>query len=396
MSVDLRAILRDGAAPLRVALVLDRLVPSRGGLESWAGRFVAWLLHRGHDVHAVTFALDEAAAPPGLVRHVLPRPTGRVARARAVDACLGTLPPMLVHDFGVGWRFDLLHPHGGSRRTAVRQGLRALPPGRRVRAALDRLRAGREAELERRQYGPGPGRIVAVSRMVRTQLVRDYGVDPRRIELVSNGVDPEIFTPTYRAEHRDATRRQLALGPAPTFLFIAHNYYLKGLPAALRAVARLARDGCEATLCIVGDGPTAALAPLAERLGITARVRFCGGVPDVRPYLAAADVLVHPTFYDACSLVVLEAWAMGVPAITTRWNGGHELWPRERDGWVVDDPGDARALAQAMRAALDLGRRAEAAAVGRSIAVANSLERNFARVEALYAATLEVPGAVRR
>ena len=44
------------------------------------------------------------------------------------------------------------------------------------------------------------------------------------------------------------------------------------------------------------------------------------------PYYAAADLYVHPTFYDPCSLVVLEAAACGLPIITSRYNGAAELF----------------------------------------------------------------------
>ena len=377
---------------MRVALVLDRLAPGRGGLEGWAVRFAAWLLRRGYEVHGVAFEFDEDSVPSGLIRHALPRPASRVARARALEAQLEGIPSALVHDFGVGWRFDLLHVHGGSRRSVFRQGLRALPLGRRPRALLDHVRARHRADIETRQYAPGAGRIVAVSRMVKAQLVRDYAVDPARIDVVWNGVDPGEFAPAYRAQHRDEARQRLELGPAPTFLFIGHNYYLKGLPCALRALAQLAREGQGACLCVVGNGPVEEFASLADRLGIAPQVRFYRGVTDPRPHLAAADVLVHPTFYDSCSLVVLEAWAMGVPAITSRWNGVHELWPEEHGGWLVGNPGDVGEVAQAMRGALDPARRVAAAAVGRAIALAHSLEANFSRIEELYAQVLQARG----
>ena len=91
---------------------------------------------------------------------------------------------MLVHDFGVGWKFDLLHQHAGSRRARSGEGCAPCLPAAASAAWIDHVRSGRQGELERRQYGPGPGRIVAVSRMVKTQLARDYAVDPARIEVV--------------------------------------------------------------------------------------------------------------------------------------------------------------------------------------------------------------------
>ena len=68
-----------------------------------------------------------------------------------------------------------------------------------------------------------------------------------------------------------------------------------------------------------------AFARLAKDLGLSDRVRFVGYCPDVRDAYFASDFLVHPTFYDPCSNVVLEALACGLPVITTRDNGAAEL-----------------------------------------------------------------------
>ena len=183
----------------------------------------------------------------------------------------------------------------------------------------------------------------------------------------------------------------LELGPAPTFLFVGHNFYLKGLPDRPPRPRAAREGGAPPRLCVVGAVPSsvrAARRPSRRRpTGPVLRQRR--GPP---PYLAAADVLVHPTFYDACSLVALEAWAMGVPVITSRWDGAHDLWPADPDGWLVEDPSDVGAVARAMRAALDPARREAAAAWRDRSPLANTLERNFARIEALYIEALRARG----
>ena len=69
----------------------------------------------------------------------------------------------------------------------------------------------------------------------------------------------------------------------------------------------------------------------AARLGLANRATFLGTVSDLTPYYAAADAYVHPTFYDPCSLVLLEAAASGLPIVTTRrCNGATELFRRTR------------------------------------------------------------------
>ena len=67
-------------------------------------------------------------------------------------------------------------------------------------------------------------------------------------------------------------------------------------------------------------------------------MQFLGFVDDVRECFAAADLFAFPTFYDPCSLVVLEAMAAGLPVITTRQNGAGELLQEGIDGFVIDSP----------------------------------------------------------
>src|SRR5690606_33845349 len=85
---------------------------------------------------------------------------------------------------------------------------------------------------------------------------------------------------------------------------------------------------------------------------------FLGPQRDPYPYYAAAEFFVLPTRHDPCSLVVLEALAMGLPTISTAMNGACEIMTPSNNaeraqGIVLDDPEDIPALAAAMRRMLD-------------------------------------------
>lgn len=85
---------------------------------------------------------------------------------------------------------------------------------------------------------------------------------------------------------------------------------------ALRAFAALGCPG--ATLTIAGDGPErAALARLADTLGIAAVVRFAGEQADIALLLAEADLLLLTSDYEGYPAVLLEALAAGLPVVTT-------------------------------------------------------------------------------
>src|SRR4029077_10617409 len=138
------------------------------------------------------------------------------------------------------------------------------------------------------------------------------------------------------------------------------NYRLKGLEPLLRAVALLPSES-SFRLLVAGSPDTVAFERLARRLKIADRVRFVGYCADMRNCYFAADFFVHPTFYDPCSLVVLEAMACGLPVITSRYNGASELMSPPREGLLIDDPHDHRRLASAIAQMLDSGRRSTCA-----------------------------------
>ena len=103
--------------------------------------------------------------------------------------------------------------------------------------------------------------------------------------------------------------------------------------------SQAAGDDVDGVQVIAGGKKPQRFAKLAEKLGIAHAVTFLGLVDPV-PYYAAADVFVHPTWYDPCSLVTLEASSSGLPVITSRFNGAAELMIHGKEGFVLPDPGD--------------------------------------------------------
>src|SRR5207253_8761017 len=130
-------------------------------------------------------------------------------------------------------------------------------------------------------------------------------------------------------------------------------------------------------LLVAGNPRTQKYERLARRLGIADRVQFLGPRRDMLYGYFAADFLVHPTFYDPCSLVVLEALACGLPVITSRYNGAAELLSPPRDGYVVYDPHDHQQLADCMAQVLDSSHRAACARAARQAALAWTFEAHY-------------------
>lgn len=368
--------------PLRVALVLDRFERLRGGLEHWTWQFALRLRAAGHEIHAVTFGADGDAADFGFQTHVLEPRSDRLARAGQIAGYLGQLRPDIVHDMGVGWHYDILHPHGGSRIADRMQNRLTLGWLGRLRQALhpaERRRWRELRALERSQYGAANGVVIAVSETVKADLVRFERVDPNRVRVIPNGVDTSAFERDVAAGRR--LRSRLGLDRATVFIIIAHNFRLKGLAEAVQAMARV---GPDAVLLVLGRGETGPYRQQARALGIENRVRFLGMVEDTRAHLSAADVCLHPTFYDPCSLVTLEALAAGLPVITTRRNGVSEMMTDGTEGLVLDDARDVVGLAASMTRMMDPALRARMGRDARALALKHDASRSFQDFVALY------------
>jgi UDP-glucose:(heptosyl)LPS alpha-1,3-glucosyltransferase len=183
----------------------------------------------------------------------------------------------------------------------------------------------------------------------------------------------------------------LGVGGSTLFLGSAHNIKLKGMDTAIRAVRRLAAQGADVVLAIAGGEPDAKWRAMTACLG--KRVRFLGLVDDMTPLFAAADALVHPTRWDACSLSTIEAGAAGLSVITTARNGAAELIREGETGFVLPDPEDVAALADRIGRLLDPALRARMGAAAREASLGHDLRANYEAVERVMLANTRAGNA---
>ena len=189
--------------------------------------------------------------------------------------------------------------------------------------------------------------VICNSRMVKDEILRHFGTPEHKLIVILNGVDGEKFHPRLRDEHRNKTRKALRIAEsAPVFLFVGSGFERKGLIAFLMSLAELP-DNCRGI--VVGkDKHMMAFEAFADELGLSDRVHFSGGVLDVRPFYAAADVFVLPTLYDPFPNACLEAMACGLPVVTSHKCGAAELIEDGANGYVCDAL-DTPRIAEAMQ-----------------------------------------------
>lgn len=324
-----------------------------GGQSGVTPAITRALLDRGHDVRLVP-ATGALQLRDPITRR--PRPTARAALGLAVAvARFGRRA--LEHRWNTGFAFDAHSAAAGEALRALRPApdlvlqngalfAPGLPPPwpyallcDHTRALAERARAwpalGVEAPLA---YGPGwfaregalyrgAAAVACFSENVARSMIRDYGVDPARVEVVGAGAN--VFP--EQAPRRDDGR---------TIVFAGVDFARKGGRVLLEAFARVRRAFPKARLLVAGP-PVPRAAPTG--------VAFLGFVPtdELPALLAQATLFALPTLAEPFGIAYLDAMACGVPCVGTRIEAVPEI---VRDGvtGLLVPPGDPAALAGAL------------------------------------------------
>lgn len=197
-------------------------------------------------------------------------------------------------------------------------------------------------------------RVFSVSDSLR-RLALDLGADPRRTEVVGNGVDVGVFQPVARG----AARARFGLPDnARVLISVGGLVERKGMHRVIDCLPALLTHYPNLHYFIVGGASAegdmrAELESQTARLRLTGHVHFLGAVPpaELKWALSAADVFVLATRNEGWANVFLEAMACGLPVVTTDVGGNREVVGSADLGLVVpfgDAPALSRALAEAL------------------------------------------------
>jgi starch synthase (maltosyl-transferring) len=221
------------------------------------------------------------------------------------------------------------------------------------------------------------------------------GLNPARLVVIPNGIDPRPFDTAVRL-----SPAELAL-PEDAFLafYVGRLDVQKGLPELLDAAEHVIDRRPRWHLMLAGDGPmrTWLVDEIDRRRGLWGRVHWLGRRDDIPALLKSADVLVLPSLWEGMPNVILEAMAASCPVIGTAVEGTEDLIVPGQTGWLIP-PGDVVSLTQALLDAADFPERclSYGAAGRRRVEKEFSLESTVAAYESVWARVLgfEAPGMV--
>ena len=176
-----------------------------------------------------------------------------------------------------------------------------------------------------------------------------------RDRIIYNGVDTNRYNNSLHSRLRGQLRKQWGVRENDTvFLFVSYDLKKKGIEPLIEAAASLKKSGNEDfKIIIVGGQLYRSLGKIIAKLDINDKIVFTGRVKSTEEVYANGDVFVLPTYYDACSLVVIEAMACGLPAITTIYNGAAGIIDDGVNGYIISHPPKPSDLANKLRSLMD-------------------------------------------
>jgi len=383
------------------------MVDATGGTERVALEIARIQVQRGAEVTVASMAHRawQGTWRGVTLRHLQPAPWAKVTYGHTVRDYRIHLP---LARYVRTRRFDLLHMHEYrwthflGRAPKVMQ-FHNNPFDNMSDAEISKTAPQYWRELDK------AGAQIAVSTFVRSRLYLSHQLadaDPVALKVIvnQNGVDADILSPEQRYEARRRIRDELGLKDTDVlFMFAGALRPEKGLIQLARAFSKLAIEHGRAFLAIaggsnlwVGSTPPKENTELQVRTilneAITqGRASILGIISPTKlpSYYAAADVLVLPSmFQETFGLVILEAFAAGIPVIGARSGGIPELVEHNRTGLLVDQ-GDVEGLRDAMRQLLlDGSLRARLGAAARQVAVNMPWENTVDRLERTYQTVL--------
>ncbi|MDO8535493.1 MAG: glycosyltransferase family 4 protein [Candidatus Omnitrophota bacterium] len=246
-------------------------------------------------------------------------------------------------------RIDLIHAH-----TRVSQVASYLASRRTGIPYVATCHGYFNAKLSRRLFDTWGEKVVAISEAVRQHLEKDFNIDPKRVEVIYNGIDLGRFSNVYSADQIARAKRSLGIQHGAVVGTMGRLSSVKGQKFLVEAMKEVVSKSKDARCLIIGRGrEESALIALAKSLGLENRIIFTGAAyMDIPLYLACMDIFVLPSIEEGLGLALLEAMSLGIPCVASATGGIKDIVNDGING-ILTPVGDSGAIAGAVLKILD-------------------------------------------
>ncbi|MDZ7344287.1 MAG: glycosyltransferase family 4 protein [candidate division KSB1 bacterium] len=337
--------------------------PSWGGMEMHVGFLSTHLANRSHTIIPVCSPLSP------LERDFQER--GFTAQRLKLGGYVHPLGVRRLAQWLDDMKVDLVHSHYSRDLWTIAPALRLA--NRRVSLVFTKHIGTQKPKrdwLHRAIYRQ-VDHIVAISEVIRQNVIATHPIRPDRVSVVYQGVDLDQFTPD-RAD-RATARAELGYAPEHIVLgIIARLQVSKGYLEFLQMAQRLVAEMPDVRFLLIGEASRGEAEEAQLILGkiqhwqLESVVRWVGFRRDIPRLLNAMDIFVFPSHAEAFGIVLIEAMAMAKPVIASNSDGVLDIVLDRQTGLLVPPRNvdaltrAARQLVQSQEQRNDLGHRARA------------------------------------
>ena len=370
---------------MKIAVIRQKFV-NYGGAEQFVSGYTNQLANMGHEIHI--FANQWAPSNhPNIKIHSV-RTIRRNSFLRVLSFAWFTRQSIRFESFDIVqsheriWHQGIYRAGDGCHREWLERRACHLPFIKRFFFRFN-LFHQLILRLEKRIFEKGEcKKIIAISEMGKRDILKHYQLPEDRVKVVYNGVQLDRFNPSNRKFFRDEIRQQLRISAEEVMiLFVGSGFERKGLEYLIKSVQYMKQKNWR--LVLVGKGKWKRYLGFASKEN-QGKITHLEPIDEIEKMYAAADFFVLPSIYEPFGNANLEALASGLPIITSRNCGAAEIITPKKEGIVLEDPSDYKAIADAIDFLMDSKIRESMGESARLLAEKFTQERNASEMLEVY------------
>ena len=370
---------------MKIAIIRQKFV-LYGGAEQFADGFIHQLAESGHEVHI--FSNSWIPSHHSNINHHFVGTLGLNAFFRTLSFSIKVSKKIREQHFDIiqshekTWLQDIYRAGDGCHIKWLYQREKQISSIKKFFLFINPFHR-LILKLEKNIFESGQcKKIIAISQMVKEDILENYRCPPEKISVVYNGVDLHRFHPNNKNIYRKSIRKQLGIPEdSILILFVGSGFERKGLQFLLQSTEYLAKENWR--LLLMGKGNFEKFmryAPANKRNQIIAKEPD----PEIEKFYAAADLFILPSIYEPFGNANLEALATGLPVITTKYCGAANIIDSKKNGLVVGDPYNPEEIAEKINYLFDFSAREGMGKKARELAEQFPLERNNREMLEIY------------
>ncbi|MZH03261.1 MAG: glycosyltransferase family 4 protein, partial [Nitrospinae bacterium] len=330
---------------MKIAIIRQKFV-LYGGAEKFVQGYIQQLAEAGHDIHI--FANQWSDHPNIHLHHVPAFKLNAFIRTLSfawfAAKAVGRESFDIIQSHEKTWKQDVYRVGDGCHREWLDQRKRFLPLLKRFSLTCNPFHR-LILKLEKNIFESGQcKKFIAISQMVKNDILKHYDCPPENISVVYNGVNLTRFHPDNRNLYRESIRKELEIPESSLLiLFVGSGFERKGLKSLLQATQYFKSK--DWYLLIMGKGKWERYVHFVPE-NLRDQIIYKEPVPDIEKYYSAADIFALPSIYEPFGNANLEALAAGLPVVTTRHCGAADIIQHKQNGLVVESPESSEEVAE--------------------------------------------------